>query len=107
MHLTPVTTHTGWLSAVGIKPHQIDCGVNARRYVKALDAKKRVFVNCSSSCATNIGSADPGWAVFSFGPFRDDSSICKAAFVAGVIGHGGGVATLVFAGRAQLTKKKS
>jgi hypothetical protein len=37
--------------------------------------------------------------VFGFGPFRADSSVCKAAFFAGVIGEDGGVATLTFGGR--------
>ena len=38
--------------------------------------------------------------VFGYGPFRADSSVCKAAFFAGVIGEDGGVATLTFGGRA-------
>ena len=37
--------------------------------------------------------------VFGYGPFRVDSSVCKAAFFAGVIGEDGGVATLTFGGR--------
>ena len=37
--------------------------------------------------------------VFGYGPFRVDSSVCKAAFFSGVIGEDGGVATLTFGGR--------
>ncbi len=42
--------------------------------------------------------------VFGYGPFRADSSVCKAAFFAGVIGEDGGVATLTFGGRASSQK---
>ena len=77
----------------------ITCGVTARKFVSKLNAQQPVTVKCESSCL-NVDETKPGWQVYGYGPFRDDSSICKAAFVAGVIGNGGGVATLLFAGRA-------
>ena len=78
----------------------IGCAVTARHFAKALIQKKPITVKCKSSCALNVDETTPGWGVFGYGPFRDDSSICKAAFVADVIGHKGGVATLLFSGRA-------
>ena len=112
----------------------ISCDVTARRFNSLLIQRKPVRVYCPSSCA-NVGETDLGWQVYGFGPFRDDSCICKAAFtagvkpahsvlsantcslgladvavggtcidlqgcnVAGVIGHKGGVCTLIFASR--------
>ena len=92
-----------------------------------MNSLQNVTVKCKSSCALNVGEADDGWQVrtrllppaqsdtkskgfekhgaccvgqvFGFGPFRADSSVCKAAFFAGVIGEDGGVATLTFGGR--------
>ena len=78
----------------------INCSVTARKFVSTLNAQQPVTVRCTTGCAMNVGETDPGWEVFGFGPFRDDSSICKAASVAGVIGESGGVVTLLFAGRA-------
>lgn len=56
-------------------------------------------LECNSSCAYNIDQADNGWGVWGMGPFRIDSSICRAAFVAGVIGHKGGPVYLYSAGQ--------
>ena len=80
----------------------IGCAVTARHFVKALIQKKPITVKCASSCALNVDETAPGWQVYGYGPFRDDSSICKAAFVADVIGHKGGVVTLLFSGRVWL-----
>ena len=81
-------------------PKAIGCGITAQKFVQTLDRRKPITVRCLSSCSRNVGETDPGWEVFGDGPFRDDSCICKAALFAGVIGHKGGLATLVFASRA-------
>jgi hypothetical protein len=108
------------------KPRSIDCNLKATKYLSQLDKLQNVTVKCKSSCALNIDEADDGWQVptcslavpplgrhlrarachalppaevFGYGPFRADSSVCKAAFFAGVIDEDGGVATLTFGGR--------
>ena len=60
-----------------------------------------VTVSCPRTCAINVGPTDKGWAVYGFGPFRVDSAICRAAFVAGVLNATGGDATLTYSGRAR------
>ena len=77
----------------------ITCHITARKFVSALNTQQPVILKCSSGCAVNVRETNPGWQVYGMGPFRVDSSICKAARVAGVIGDTGGVVTLVFAGQ--------
>ena len=101
---------------------KIACHTTARQYVKTLTKGGNITVQCTSSCALNVGETQPGWAVYvpkplegqtraitscdrgryGYGPWRSDSSICKAAFIAGVTSDSGGVATLYFADRARL-----
>ena len=78
----------------------IKCSTTAHKFVSTLNAQQPVTVRCATGCAINVGETDPGWEVYGFGPFREDSSICKAASVAGVISESGGLVTLLFAGRA-------
>jgi hypothetical protein len=77
----------------------IGCAVKAQKFVSTLNAQRPVTVNCSSGCAINVAETEKGWQVYGLGPFRYDSSICKAAQVAGVIGEDGGVVTLLFHGQ--------
>ena len=94
----PINKSTKCCKMSRTKTTVIGCEVTARHFERALLRNKPVTVMCTSSCA-HLAETTPGWEVYGSSPFRDDSSICKAAFEAGVIGDKGGVATLLFAGR--------
>jgi len=75
----------------------VGCEDTATQFSAELKTRD-VTVLCTSGCAYNIDQADAGWGVYGMGPFRVDSHICRAALTANVIGHGGGVVTMTFAG---------
>ena len=71
------------------KPIAANCTTRGLEFEKTLMQKRSITVQCAAGC-DDADEASGMWDVFGAGPFRLDSCVCKAAFIAGVIGRGGG-----------------
>jgi hypothetical protein len=71
------------------KPIAANCTTRGLEFEKTLMQKRSITVQCAAGC-DDADEASGMWDVFGSGPFRLDSCVCKAAFIAGVIGRGGG-----------------
>jgi hypothetical protein len=88
---------TGGGIIVANTPVAINCSSRGSDFKKTLLETGAAIVQCPSGC-DDADQASGQWDVFGSGPFRLDSCVCKAAFFAGIIDHGGGEATLTKAG---------